>query len=521
MKTPIVILVLFSSSSWTFKSPDKYSMEGYMSNGFKLLQFLLITLICITYCSIAKAKDWKEIDTKKEAMECISTSKCDIDISNLTVQPELFIGKSYFDPKPLVNIANKEIFIPTVMAGFQGVDWKSYGFSGLEEQLNSPYKYKGIVWTNQYDSIVFPQTQFPGNQGSQKRIFKRKLEGANFDCCVWRHTFKIAHALQYGLAGDNQAYKELKDALVEGAKGDYFNTMIPTPFVYKFEGNTSFEGFASAIGNFNKTFTSMLEAHIILQRNNIYSFEEFELVHKWLEKRVWALEQGPMDLTIGSAWKWKHFQEPANHENIWKRVNYLLWGIADQNTEYFSAGVNGFIDAYGTIRKDGSLKTEHKRKSGSNFGVSSGNFTGQMIVSMAIILHNQGFDIQKDYPRVEKFIEFTSKIVENPSKSKYIKKGNNKNLRWMSPDAKPHNNLGYMIIWDKTFNTTYSQNVKDYDQMVSSILFGVADTREVIVNGNSFKSINHKYTGEQYPKINEPISSVVPFNYFLCEECQR
>ena len=144
-----------------------------------------------------------------------------------------------------------------------------------------------------------------------------------------------------------------------------------------------------------------------------------------------------------------------------------------------------------------------------------------MIVSMAIILHNQGFDIQKDYPRVEKFIEFTSKIVENPNKSKYIKKGNNKNLRWMSPDAKPHNNLGYMIIWDKTFNTTYSQNVKDYDQMVSSILFGVADTREVIVNGNSFKSINHKYSGEQYPKINEPISSVVPFNYFLCEECQR
>ena len=126
-----------------------------MSNGFRLLQLLIITLLCTTYWSLAKAKDWKEIDTKKEAIECISTSKCDVDISNLTVQPELFIGKSYFDPKPLVNIANKETFTPTVMAGFQGADWTSYGFPGIEEQLNSPYKHNGIVWTDDYDSIIF------------------------------------------------------------------------------------------------------------------------------------------------------------------------------------------------------------------------------------------------------------------------------------------------------------------------------------------------------------------------------
>ena len=42
--------------------------------------------------------------------------------------------------------------------------------------------------------------------------------------------------------------------------------------------------------------------------------DEFELVHNCLEKRVWALEQGPMDGLLSSRWKWKS-----------NTSNYGLW----------------------------------------------------------------------------------------------------------------------------------------------------------------------------------------------------
>ena len=87
----------------------------------------------------------------------------------------------------------------------------------------------------------------------------------------------------------------------------------------------------------------------------MYNEEEFKMVHSWLEKRVWVLEQGPLDGLVSSAFKWNNFFEPANHESINKKVAYMLWGVADQNEVYFTAAINGFEDFYKSMRK----KMEH------------------------------------------------------------------------------------------------------------------------------------------------------------------
>ena len=86
------------------------------------------------------------------------------------------------------------------------------------------------------------------------------------------------------------------------------------------------------------------------------------MVHSWLEKRVWVLEQGPLDGLVSSAFKWNNLFEPANHESINKKVAYMLWGVADQNEVYFTAAINGFEDFYKTMRKKMEpLKTSTER----------------------------------------------------------------------------------------------------------------------------------------------------------------
>ena len=74
----------------------------------------------------------------------------------------------------------------------------------------------------------------------------------------------------------------------------------------------------------------------------------------------------------------------------------MLWGVADQNDEYFTAGLNGFKDAYKIIRNDGSPKTEHRTGKGNNFGLFTGNFVMETIMA---IQTRFGWDIPKDFPR--------------------------------------------------------------------------------------------------------------------------
>ena len=107
----------------------------------------------------------------------------------------------------------------------------------------------------------------------------------------WRHSHPISHLLQTGnLTG-------LKDGMVSGAEGDWIRILEADKFLYKSTA-TDFQMMGNSLNWFYPTIIPLIEAHIVLQQNNIYSEQEFELVHSWLEKRVWALEHGPMDLSL-------------------------------------------------------------------------------------------------------------------------------------------------------------------------------------------------------------------------------
>ena len=436
------------------------------------------------------------IDTKREADICVASDHCNIVFNQLTEQPTLWIGKTYFDPKPPINIAYNGSYSPKDMIGFIGNNWFSYGFPGYSEASHSPWDIN-FKWTEKFDRIIVSTNSDDGG------IAKASAPvGDVFDVAPYRHTVKIAHALQYHLAGSTESLAELKDALVKGAEGDYLTEAKPAHFWYIVK-HKDYPGFSTTFQNFYGTLLPLVEAHIVLQRNRIYSQIEYELVHSWLQKRIWAIEQGVMDGSISSRWGYKPHQEAIDHEMIKKRTLYLMWGIADQNDEYFTAGINGFKDAYSIIRNDGSLKTEHKKGNGNNYGLNTGNYVTQHIVNMSIILHHQGWDIQKDFPKVEKAVKFTSELVRSPSKSKYYKKSTsslnafNNSLEFIK-DPKIDNTLAYVVIFDKTFDTEYSKEFSQDDDTHSMTIMGIVDAREIVIGDNKLHSINYKYP-DMYP----------------------
>ena len=115
---------------------------------------------------------------------------------------------------------------------------------------------------------------------------------------------------------------------------------------------------------------------------------------------------------------------------------------------------------------------------------------------MAIILHHQGWDIRNEYPKVEKMVQFTSKLEANPRASKYFKKnttaGNNFNnqLNFLGDQAGYDNTLAYVLIWDKIFNTEYSRNFSLSDESNAQVEMGIVDAREIFIGKNHMHSFN-------------------------------
>ena len=152
----------------------------------------------------------------------------------------MWIGKSYFDPKEPENIAYDGEYIPNKIVGYIGEDWQSFGFPGIDEHNSTPFKTKSgikmrntsITWTEELDRLVVPTDGDDG--GTIPKNDEKIYDGG--EVATHRHTIKIAHAIQYGLAGSNTALVKLKDALVEGAKGNYLTTMKPANFFYT-QGN--------------------------------------------------------------------------------------------------------------------------------------------------------------------------------------------------------------------------------------------------------------------------------------------
>ncbi|MDB4193115.1 hypothetical protein N9599_02945 [Candidatus Pelagibacter sp.] len=444
----------------------------------KLLGIVVLGLLLSTNAN-TDHKGWPH--GKKWAYNCANTTDCNVVIENLDKQPKLFIGKSVNSSsnKP-INIADKGKSIkPKNMVGIWGKGWKSsdkYGEEGLFGcGRDSCLK---LQWNEILDSMIYAPAINDGNEIFLNKKFKKEITGAGGDSEKYfkpfRHALVISNLLQLG------NLESLKKGLIEGAKGKWLNELQPDTFLYQSDEHTDFQAYGNSLNWFYPTIMPLLEAHIVLQQNNIYTDDEFKMVHSWLEKRVWVLEQGPLDGLVSSAFKWNNFFEPANHESINKKVAYMLWGVADQNEVYFTAAINGFEDFYKTMRKkNGTFKNEHREGDGANYGIQSGNVVGQSMIVMAIILKHQGIDVKKKYPKIEKFVQWAS---ENYKKAKELDfGGGNNDLRFLSDNPLKRNTAGWIYLWDKEFGTNYAKLNNFSPATKTMITYGIADASKITI----------------------------------------
>ena len=444
----------------------------------KLLGIVVLGLLLSTNAN-TDHKGWPH--GKKWAYNCANTTDCNVVIENLDKQPKLFIGKSVNSSsnKP-INIADKGKSIkPKNMVGIWGKGWKSsdkYGEEGLFGcGRDSCLK---LQWNEILDSMIYAPAINDGNEIFLNEKFKKEITGAGGDSEKYfkpfRHALVISNLLQLG------NLESLKKGLIEGAKGKWLNELQPDTFLYQSDEHTDFQAYGNSLNWLYPTIMPLLEAHIVLQQNNIYTDEEFKIVHSWLEKRVWVLEQGPLDGLVSSAFKWNNFFEPANHESINKKVAYMLWGVADQNEVYFTAAINGFEDFYKTMRKkNGTFKNEHRKGDGANYGIQSGNVVGQSMIVMAIILKHQGIDVKKKYPKIEKFVQWAS---ENYKKAKELDfGGGNNDLRFLSDNPLKRNTAGWIYLWDKEFGTNYAKLNNFSPATKTMITYGIADASKITI----------------------------------------
>ena len=332
---------------------------------------------------------------------------------------------------------------------------------------------QGLKWSDYFDHTIYSTPS-----GSDEELiwlneeFKYEAKDGG-EVGNYRHSFPISHLIQ------NKKLNELKNGLVEGAKNNWIRILQADRFLYKSSSAKDFQGFGNTLNWFYPTITPLIEAHIVLQKNEVYSKEEFDLVHSWLEKRVWALEQGPMDGLLSSQWKWKHFFEPGNHETINKKVAYMLWGVADQNENYFTAGLNGFKDFYKTMRKkNGTFKAEHRSGSGQNFGINSGNKVAQGMIIMAIILHHQGYDIQKEFPKINKLVAWCNKNYKDTKDMG----GDNNNMRFLSNNPNDYNTVGWMHLYDVVFDTNYALDFPTETNRM--VMYAIEDAKSLLKRNN-------------------------------------
>ena len=298
----------------------------------------------------------------------------------------------------------------------------------------------------------------------------------------------FSYHLQKFHNGDKSSLKTLKSLMFEWVNGPYWKALIPDRELACSSCSNeqpSWEGYNfSLMGELWNTLVPMLEVHITLIREKAYSSEEYDLAHNWLEKRVWLGEQGPAEGSLATAHRWIPDPGPPNHHKKNKVLGYLMWGIADQNSEYFTAGVRG-VDAYhNVLRTDGSIKTEHFYDKacqtgfgdhGCRSGLSLGNETSRFYTLAALLMHNQGIDVRKKYPKIEKNIEWTSKVAADPTLAKkwigdifiaprvgtggetFSKEGIV--MDWVRNDGSERKNLVHIYLWDKIFKTNYVNNL--------------------------------------------------------------
>ncbi len=122
--------------------------------------------------------------------------------------------------------------------------------------------------------------------------------------------------------------------------------------------------------------------------------------------------------------------------------------------------------------------TSAKSKFLSLYGIQSGNFVGQCMIVMAVILHHQGIDVQKKYPKIEKFVQWASENYKNAKELGFS--GGNNNLRFLSDNPLKRNTAGWIYLWDKEFGTNYTESNNFPPETRTMITYGIADASNII-----------------------------------------
>ena len=392
-------------------------------------------------------------------------------------------------------------------------------YKGPQENPSTPYGFwpKGAVSTLVPADFAYLTTFFyedeiddlvDGNDHVNRGFDENKIE-------------PLSYHLQRFYSGDLKSLEILKDFMLELVDGPYWKALIPDRnAICTTCMSPMWEGYNfSMISELWFNLITMMEVHLTLIREDIYSNDEQKRIHAWIEKRVWLAEQGPDDGQLAGVFRWTPDPGPTNHHGVQKILGYLMWGIVDKNSEYFTAGVRGFEDYYELIRSDGSLSSEvwcedasreyNRGGHGCMWSLSKNSETSKNMMMAAIALYNQGIDVQKKYPLIEKNIEWTVKTALDPNYAKkYIQNDTYTGeipryddadlwidgvaMDWIQNGAGVRKNISHIFYWDSIFGTKYSReldhNFNDvYDDIEArrASTFGIIDTLHVSLNSNA------------------------------------
>ena len=92
---------------------------------------------------------------------------------------------------------------------------------------------------------------------------------------------------------------------------------------------------------------------------------------------------------------------------------------------------------------------------------------------MAIILHHQGFDVQKEFPKINKLVAWCSKNYDDPKEMG----GGNDNLRFLSNNPNEYNTVGWMYLYDLVFETNYALDFPTETSRM--VMYAIEDARSL------------------------------------------
>ena len=232
-------------------------------------KILVIIFISFLFYSNANTthKGWPH--GKKWAYNCAKTTDCNILIENISEQPKLFIGKGVKSSsnKP-INIADKGNPIkPNKMVGIWGEGWKSSDKYRDQDLLGcGGNSCLNLQWSKMLDSMIYAPAINDGNEIFLNEQFKRNYrsysESEKF-FKPWRHALIISHLLQLG------NFENLKQGLINGAKGKWLNELQPDTFLYQSGEYIDFQAYGNSLNWFYPTIIPLLEAYSLAAKQYV------------------------------------------------------------------------------------------------------------------------------------------------------------------------------------------------------------------------------------------------------------